>query len=214
MSQFSSMTPHEKYGDVSCFSTALYYWVHGRHRLIMAPDGILSLPWNSRTAKNMTTNVTGTSLGIAMSSKWVKFFKFWMNYPLHAIHQWFCFEPQSQHVPVSVLTSSSFPRITSPGLPASLYSIPHPPFIALSQPKLQRVTSVSSSFFFLFFSFTPLFHSSYLSSRSLTYLSGAGPICARSDLISACTETLDAPRYAISLRQARATAASYLCLWK
>lgn len=178
MSQFSSRhlrdTTREVWRHVMFFYCVLF-WVHGHHRLIMALDGILPLLWNSRTAKNMTDKkkmTRGASLGIAMSSKWVKFFEFWVNYSFHAVHQWFCFEPQSQDVPVSLFTSSSFPRITSPGLPASLYSIPHPPFIPLSQPKLQRVTSVSSSFFFLFFfySFTPSL-SLILSLLSLAHLS-------------------------------------------
>lgn len=60
---------------------------------------------------------------------------------------------------VFVFTSSSFPHITALCLPVSLYSIPYPPFIPLSQPKLQCVSPVSSfsvhsfkvrSFFFFF----------------------------------------------------------------
>lgn len=43
-----------------------------------------------------------------------------------------------------VFTSSSFPHTTALCLPVSLYSIPYPPFIPLSQPKLQCVSPVSS----------------------------------------------------------------------
>lgn len=45
---------------------------------------------------------------------------------------------------VFVFTSLSFSHITALCLPVSLYSIPYPPFIPLSQPKLQCVSPVSS----------------------------------------------------------------------
>lgn len=45
---------------------------------------------------------------------------------------------------VLVFNSLSFPHITALCLPVSLYSIPYPPFIPRSQPKLQCVSPVSS----------------------------------------------------------------------
>lgn len=45
---------------------------------------------------------------------------------------------------VCAFALTSFPHITALCLPVSLYSIPYPPFIPLSQPKLQCVSPVSS----------------------------------------------------------------------
>lgn len=42
------------------------------------------------------------------------------------------------------LSSPAYPSHNSPCPPVSLYSTPHPPFIRLSQPKLQSVNLVSS----------------------------------------------------------------------
>lgn len=72
--------------------------------------------------------------------------------------------PQSQNA-FSLFTPLSHPHTTTLCLPASLYSIPYPPFIPLSQPKLQCVRPVSSfsahtfkvrsSFFSFFLSSSP-----------------------------------------------------------
>lgn len=100
-------------------------------------------------------NVTGASLGIAMGSKWVKMFKFWVNCPFHAILQWFCFEPQSQHVPVSVFTSSSFPRIVPVYLRLCTLSLTLPSSHSANQ-NYNVSHLFPHLFFFLFFFFKTL----------------------------------------------------------
>lgn len=67
---------------------------------------------------------------------------------------------------VLVFNSLSFPHITALCLPVSLYSIPYPPFIPRSQPKLQCVSPVSS------------FSVHFFKARSLFFPSSCSPLQA------------------------------------